>query len=667
MSKSDAHYEELRRYSAFQSVNKPAWHGEKDIHGYDTETADGEVFLLTRCFDGKKPEYIDANGGFLSADSIWSALTHRKARQSVNVWYNLDFDAEVMLSKLLSDEEMAMLEATRTVKCDHGRITFIPGKFLKLTSNGHVVWHYDVSQFFFAPLESAADDWLERSKADENIDVTAFGSDGDMVNNYILENWFEIRKYGMIDAELTRDLWGEAVRLGEKLNIPMGSPISTGYLAEQYLRAHMGQKVGHGRAKIQRMAWDAFSGGRFESFKRGHVGEVVGADINSAYPTMIEKLPDPETVYWAYQPNIRAIRDCHWGFVRAEVTTSDVQIQPFGTKNHGEADGHPEGTLYFPRLEGETVTVLADTFTFALENRMIESFEIKDAVAGFEVSNTRYPWRDGLDIGGIYETRKNYEKESRDGPTNPKMGHLLKIILNSMFGKTCQTTAKRRPVGSWADLEENEKFVSTLALPKRFKRAFDIGIAERLEVGNWWNPFTAAYITGLTRLELHRRAIEYDLVDDTVMFATDCVMFDAEAYRESSFESDLVRPGLGWWDYDYKGDAFVIGSGVYEVDKGSEVKTATRGFREAQLEYGLRNEAQKAGDTDIQIESTRPKTMGEAVWLDNGEITDIGKFTDFERSLRADMDSKRDWSKSSPTFDDLLLGPESSRPLEKSG
>lgn len=666
MSKSDAGYEEIRREAAFNSVKKPSWHGEKDIHGYDTETADGKVFLLTRCFDGKEPEYIDANGGFLSGDRIWDALTHRNARQAVNVWYNLDFDADVMLSHILSDEQKAMLVACNYVETERGSILFVPGKFLKIESDKHAYWHYDVSQFFFAPLDDAADGWLGRSKENENIDVEHFGRDGDMVNNYILNNWFEIRKYGRIDAKLTRDLWGEAVRLGEKLDIPMGSPISTGYLAEQYLRAHMGSKVGHGRAKIQRLAWDAFSGGRFESFKRGHVGEVVGADINSAYPTMIEQLPDPETVYWAYEPNTKAIRDADWGFVRATVTTADVPIQPFGAKNDGEEPDHPEGTLYFPRLIEQEVTVLADTFTFALENGMIESYRIHDAVAGFEVSRTRFPWRDELNINGLYETRKDYEKSDRPGPTNEKMGHLLKIILNSMFGKTCQTTAKRRPVGSWADLEENEDFISTLALPERFKRAFDIGIAERLEVGNWWNPFTAAYITGLTRLELLKRTIEYDLVDSCVMFATDCVMFEADAYRESSFESDLVRSGLGWWDYDYEGDAFVVGSGVYEVDKGDEVKTATRGFREAQLNYGLRAEASRAGEDDIGIESTRPKTMAEAVWLDNGEITDIGKFTDFERALRADMDSKRDWDSDAPTFSDLLSGPESSRALRKS-
>ena len=650
MSKSDTPLDDISLAKAYKPPTKPKWASDKQINGFDTETADGNIFMLSVAWEGEAGEYAENNGEFVPSETLWDYITHKKARGSLNMWYNLNFDANVLLSHLLTDKQLAILTTSARVEADGYEITFIPGKFLKVRDeHGNTCTHYDASQFFYTSLDKAAKKWLNKGKR-SGIDTSKFGKKDEKssVNDYILKHWFAIRKYAKVDAELVRDLWKEAVKTGEELDIPMGLPFSTGYLAESYLNHKMPEKPGIGPKDMANLAWDSYKGGRFEIFKRGDVGKVAGPDINSAYPYVFSMLPDPKTLRWEREQsaNIEAISNADYGFVKITVTTdSSRTIQPFGVK--------VDGKLKYPALEEKEITVVKDVFIHAYENGLIEDFTLQDCWLGYETVGTHYPFDF---INSMYETRKEFEANGY-----MKKGLLLKIILNSMYGKTCQTTPKREAVTDEIDLGSNQEFVPSLSLPKMLREAYENGFVETLECGHWFNPFLASYITSITRLELHKRVLEYGLEDDTVMMATDCLMVQKEAYDNSNFENDLVEEGLGNWDYDYAGKAFVIGAGVYEVEKeDGSTKTVTRGFREADLEGKLKD-ACEGSDGAITIESLRPKTIAEAVWHGQ-KISDVGQFLEFSRELKPDMDDKRKWL-GEADFSDYLEGTQNSKPL----
>lgn len=653
MAKSDTPLQEIVLDRAYTPPRKPAFSGDKPINGFDTETADGKVFALSFAYDGFGGA-VEESKEYLQPSQILDKITNRQCRSAINVWYNLDFDANVILASILDKEQLAEVNTLNTTQTKNFEITYVKGKFLSMKDqNGNSYTHYDVSQFFYGRLENAVNQWLGETKANDGIDTKKFGDADGHVNSYIDNRYDKIAKYARKDAVLVRDLWKKAVEVGEDLGVPMGKPYSTGYLGESYLNAQLNWKPGIGPRPMAKLAWDCYHGGRFEVFKRGKTGPVVGPDVNSAYPYIISNLPDPATLQWAKidNPTVEELRQYDYGFIDGVVSTNKNRtIQPFAYK--------VDDKLKYPILIDKPVQTLKEIFTHAVDNNLVTDYTLNTAWVATEVSDTRYPFEF---LKPMYETRKDFESKERQGDYNPLAGQWLKIILNSIYGKTCQTTPKRERLEGEITLEKFQHFISPLSLPKLIRGAYEEGIIEWLEAGAWFNPFIASYITGLTRLELHKRVLEYGLEEDTVMFATDSIMVERKPFEESGFD-ELVKEGLGNWDYDYYGkDSFVIGAGIYEVElDNGKFKTMTRGFKEAQLDGTLTKTAQQSGE-ELSVESTRPNTLGEIVWH-NEPISDIGKFEKRERGLRADFDDKRVWP-NAKTYEKLLSEKQESKPI----
>lgn len=664
MSKSDRDLKRIDTSRASSTdFGTPTWADDKPINALDFETVRGEPFMLAVRFDDGTERVIQNVGGgeprIIGGDTLLSALTHKRMRGAINVWFNLNFDAQILLKALPRRciQEIQVCGST-TYETANGReysIDYVPKKFLRIDDgNGNSYWHYDISQFAYGSLESAAQTWLDADaeKLNDDLDVggdawnESLADDGTIVG-YVADRWNEIRRYALRDVELTRSLAAEIIRVAEnevEPAIPMGKPISTGYMAADFVRAHLEHKPGWGATHVQQMAWDAYAGGRFEVYERGNVGAVAGPDINSAYPWVMSELPDPNSLNWHKTTALDDLRDAELGFVRATVTTdADRRIQPFAVKNPNV------GRVEYPALESAEITTLAPTFLFAVDEGIVTDYEIHEAVVGRETDVTNYPFDF---LNDLYDKRKRLEADGRDKPAM-----LLKIVMNSLYGKTCQTTVKVSEVkpddGKVRpdDLEPWEQIgMSPFA---------EVPIIERYQSGRLFNPVLASYITGMTRLELHKKVVKHGLEADTYMFATDCIMVDREAFRASGFIDAEMGDSLGEWDYDYDGDdALIVASGVYEVyDDGDVLKTKARGFDELLSDDApsLRASIQATDRADaLPVETTRPLTIGDAL-ARNEPTRDVGVFVDGERDLSADMDSKRVWP-SSVEWADLLGG-----------
>lgn len=678
MTKSDAPLSEIGTSNARKPQrNSDLFHRDAPIHAWDTETRDGDVFMLSCSPDdaGAFVRTADDYGGTYP-DTIPSArllenLCRKRFRAGVNVWYNLGFDAQVLFKGLGSDVVRDLRHTTQATFEEGGTkyaLTYIPGKFLKI-EKGRDTWeHYDIAQILPGGLATNAAEWLDRDKMGDTVDVDRFGDVA-----YLIDNRAEIERYARIDADLTRDLWHKFVSVAESslLKIPCGKPYSTGYLAYAYLNHHI-PKPGWGLDAAQSLAWDAFRGGRFEVLERGVVGDVAVPDINSAYPAVLSELPDPATVAWTLEGQespvtMGALRRADWGFVDVTVSTWDGRIQPFAVK--------PDGAVVYPRLSDARVTVLVDTFLWAVQEGLVTDYTLHRAALARETDATRYPF--GF-LKELYDRRNRWKRQGRDHGQR-----LLKIVYNSMYGKTAQTNLR----GRWVDGPTD---ANDLKPHQSFKVPSDSGgraLIVSQESGSIFNPFLAAHITGRTRLELLKRVFEYGLQDDVVMFATDSLMVRAEAFEASDFHRDLVDGStLGAWDYDARGDAVVVGSGVYEVWRSdvdetafhtggrqtlsdvreltaAGVKTGTRGFREADLDGSLWTNLEATGGDAFEITNYRPVSMGEAMSQTKLSLSDVGAFRETGRPLRAGFDSGRVWERDEPTFADLFARSEASEPL----
>lgn len=644
MAKTDYPLSQVDLSRVFRKPGKPAFLGDKPVNGYDTETADGRVFMLAASFQSVGGKVWHNHGDILSPEVVFGALTNRNAREGINVWYNLDYDANCLLS-LLPADSLYSLTVLGRIDWEGYEITYIPGKFLSIKDpNRHTYSHFDVSQFFFGSLAKVSAERLNIPKLD-NVDVKLFGLENGKVNQYIRDQWDKILEYIERDAELPRQLWADFARESEALEIPCGRPYSTGYLAEQYLNTKFDEeyKPGFGYVPMQEHALQAYRGGRFEIFKRGSVGEIITVDINSAYPYIARDLPDPGSLRWSAlrNPSVDDIRSYRYGIVRATVTTDATRpIQPFAVRK--------DGRLLFPALRNYTVNVTLPEFLYAVESGLVLSYTIHRAWVGKETWSTRYPFHF---IQALYDERNRLKEAGED-----KKQQALKIILNSIYGKLIQLTDFVAAHPEDAEFPSHWIFHPTELYPKEVQEYIDrmkLGIHKEIKAGVYFNPFLGAYITGLTRLNLLRSTIEAGLEHDTVMFATDSVMFNRAAYDESNFARDHVRGGLGGWGVEAEGDGFIVGSGVYQIElPNGDLKKRFRGVASGfggwdvaykeDLRKAVGMAIEEKGRDVIPLTTTRPLRISQMIWQ-HFDQQEVGKFLTFPKSIAAGMDVKRNW------------------------
>lgn len=665
MAKSDIPFDTLDFSRVRRQPGKPAYLADKPVNGFDTETTNGRVFLMSFCYAGSEPEALHNKGKPLDPDTLFKALTNRRARGAVNVWFNLDFDVNVMLAALPKE---ALLDLTVFNECkwEGYTIGYIPGKLLSIKDpHKHVYQHFDVAQFFFGSLDKASEEWLGKRKAKDGLDVTRF-SDAE----YVKENWTSILHYAKEDARLVRDLWTQFSSEAEPLGIPCGKPYSTGYLAEQtYNVVFRGEgKPGFGYYPAQKIHWQAYHGGRFEIMQRGNVGQVVTVDINSAYPAVLQGLPDPASLLWKHRPDITPdeMRGFDFGAIEAVITTDPKRpVQPFAVKIGGN--------LKFPALDRVRISVLLHEFLYALDVGLITDYEIKDAWVARTSPMTRYPF---AFVNDLYRKRQEFKRAKLD-----KKQTVLKIVLNSLYGKLAQLTDKTIEHGNDEEWKKSWIFYPIEVYPAEVQAHLKKDFRElhkEVGTGTYFNPFLAAHITGLTRLALLRAVVDSGLEKSVVMLATDSMMIKAGAFSKSDFLDRFGGSDLGAWEVESKGKAFVVGSGVYEVEKpNGERHVRSRGFSPSFGVWGMNlngvslKEAAKLAEWDgehdtIRISHKRPLKIGQAIWQ-GLDIARVGVFEEWPKGITAGMDSKREWPKGEGVrFADLLKKGEQSKPLRHS-
>lgn len=487
-------FKDIRKLRTKRPQNRdPARSKLRPIHALDTETYQGNVFLIA-----------DSDGRFLdeiTPDNTIKFLFHKKYQNSWNFFYNLGYDAEVIL-KLLGSE-LYRYRKTRKLsfRFQDYKIEYYPNKCLKINKGHHSVLFYDIAQFYDRKSLSIAYQ-NNIGKLSESY-LAMKDKRSEFSTWYYNHNKKKIRNYCIQDCILTKQLAEKWINLfHDAFSFYPAKWPSSGYLAEKVL---INNRVNFPKFdsipyEIQDLALRSYFGGRFEMLKRGFIGKAYLYDINSAYPYAITQIPDLVRGKWIQRKSIH--KDAKLGFFEIESDIPDhTYIPPFPFKANGQ--------IVFP--SGKFITYVTLAELLACEND--SWYTIRNSWQ-FVPDSDAHPYKKFIE--GWYQ--KRLELKQNGSP----MQLPIKIILNSIYGKTGQKVNRI--------------------------------------IGNLFNPVIFSFITGFARAQLYRFVIKNDIERDMVAFATDSICttkkldVDSNQLGEFSFEKsadDVFYLQNGFYRFDH--------------------------------------------------------------------------------------------------------------------
>ncbi|MGQ0794830.1 MAG: DNA polymerase [Nitrosopumilaceae archaeon] len=544
------------------------------VVGLDTETEDGNIFLLCDSFQNKI-EYPN-----ITFNNIVRFLF--KHEGSWLFFYNLQYDAECIL-KLLPSEVFNPYRKYKKMKFKHNgyEIAYIPKKQLTIRMGKHSVSCYDIAQYYDnVPLQKAYAEYIKKPLDDSYLEMKKKRKFFSL--NYFLRHKKEIRKYCVQDCILTKELSENWLDIfSDVFKFYPRNWVSSGYLAE---KVSIFYKIDipffhDTKYEIQDLAWKSFYGGRFELVQRGHIGECYLYDINSAYPFALTNLPDIKDGRWKESNKINP--KALLGFFHIQARIDDaVKIAPFPfrTKNN---------RIIYPTGEFETYVTLEELKSVIGDSRI--KFKIIDSYQFIPSKNCKFPFKKFIEE----QYSKRLELKSQNNP----LERAIKIVLNSMYGKTAQRVDNK--------------------------------------MGNLFNPIIASFITGFARAHLYRFMREYDLEHQIVAFATDSV-----ACRKRI--EGLNSANLGEMKLDKDGkDVYFLSNGFYRFNG----KWKNRGIgydNEKKIE--IEHQDTKVGNDGqlyITIKTTRTTHIKSGIIYD--KLDQIGKIEPYEKKIDLNSDKKRFW------------------------
>ena len=213
-----------------------------------------------------------------------------------------------------------------------------------------------------------------------------------------------------------------------------------------------------------------------------------------------------------------------------------------------------------------------------------EFYKILDTYQ-FIPSKGEYPYKEFIE--NLY--LKRLELKQKNNPLQLP----LKIILNSIYGKTGQKVNRR--------------------------------------IGNLFNPVIFSFITGYTRAQLYKFVIANNMERNVVAFATDSIITTKKLEYDSS--------DLGVFKLENSAnDVFVLQNGFYRFNgKWKQRGLGKLGSKEIEHLETI----EKHGKLFYKMKVLRSKRLRSSILQDS--IKDIGKIKPIVREVNLNADKKRFW------------------------
>ena len=562
---TDSPSKKLPTYYYSQKQNRsPAGSKIREINALDTETRDGNIFLIA-----------DSDGEFedkITPDSVISFLFRRKYENAWNFFYNLTYDAEVIL-KLLGTELNEYKNSRKLIfYYKEYKFTYIPEKCLRIRKKKHSVVFFDIAQFFSKKGLLKA--------YEENIGLIPDSykemktKRGQLSKTFYRKNTSKVRQYCIQDCKFTKELSEYFIKLFyDMFAFYPRRWVSSGYLAEKVLINNGIEfpQVKDIPQQVCDFAWSSYFGGRFEMLQRGFIGTAHVYDINSAYPYAITQLPDLLNGDW-YRTDERILDKAKVGFFKIQVDVDDLkQVCPFPFRK--------KNRILYPSGEFITYCTLQELIAVGndVQYSIIDSYQ-------FIPRGKKLPFRKF--INSLYQKRLELKKQN-----NP-MQLPIKIIINSIYGKTGQTSHR---------------------------------------IGSLFNPVIFAFITGYSRAMLYQFMKKHKLENDIVAFATDSIC--------TTKKINVNSEKIGEFSMDATGnDCYFLQNGFYRIN-GSWKQRGIGKLGSKEIEH--LDTIERDGKLFYSFKVNRVGRLRNSIITNN--LANIGKFQIYEKQINLNADRKRMW------------------------
>ena len=544
----------------------------RKIYALDTETTQkGELLILA----DNEGNYIGL--GKSKINQVLKFLFSKRYEGSWCFFWNLHFDARIILRLILTElteKDLNKFYYTGRCKILGYSIHYIEKRKLSIKKGKHSVNFFDIAQFFpQAELKQAYKNNIKK-QLPVHYEVMK-GSRNDFTKDYYKRHKKEMRTYCIDDCILTRELSVHWVNMFYKaFGFYPSHWISSGYLAEKILINHgvMIPKFEDTPLVVQELAWNCYVGGRIELVTRGFTDKAYIYDINSAYPYALTKIPEFTKGDWIQSKTV--LPNALLGFFKIKCNIPETKhIAPFFFKVRNK--------IIFPNGEFITYATLEELKSCESTSwfEVIDSWQYVD-------SNPFYPFK--RIIEEFYEKRQELKRQG-DPLELP-----IKIILNSIYGKTTQTT--------------------------------------EMKIGNLFNPIIGSTITGKCRAMLYETIVSNDMEKDVVMMYTDSIT--------TTKKLNLDSKNLGEFSQDFKGSIYALQSGFYSKNGKFE---KSRGIGQLGDETIIHKDTKldSKGRLVYEFEKTRVGTI--KMNIKNKTIEKIGSFSKVKRNLKLNGDRGRHW------------------------
>lgn len=272
--------------------------------------------------------------------------------------------------------------------------------------------------------------------------------------------------------------------------------------------------------------FNAYYGGRTETFERGYITDYNYYDFNSLYPSIMAQktFPDPNTLRVTHK-NTKKYIEQYEGVSHVRIYVPQMDYPPLPHRQENGRVIFPCGTLdgWFSHIEIRHAMKLGCVLQ--------------------KVYKTQYTKTTCKPFAGFVTTLYNLRKEFKQ--TNNPMEFVVKIMMNSLYGKFGQ---------KWRDLD-NWQHESTVTLKDIAKAGIVERMGKYMRLGkiqakpkNFSIPLWAIYTTAYGRIKLHEAIVKHKpvYVDTDSLITKDTIPESnelGELKREMKIASGIiVRP-----------------------------------------------------------------------------------------------------------------------------
>lgn len=287
----------------------------------------------------------------------------------------------------------------------------------------------------------------------------------------------ELISYNIRDAEISYNfmkfLYKSFFKIGASHKITIASTSMSLYRNKYLNNVYFLHPV-----KILSDIFKGYYGGRVEAFKRGEIRNYNYYDFNSLYPSvMLNEFPNPNTLREANKFNIALIRN-YEGMSNVIVSCPDMAypLLPYRSDNK----------LLFP------VGMFRGWYThIELRKALKMGYSIIKHFKTYYYEKCCYPFRDF--VFDMYDKRLLYKEK------NSSMEYIIKILMNSLYGKFGQ---------KFTDRDEWKPFPETLEELDKYENFERVGNMIRIKHSytnpkGFCIPIWASYVTAYGRLKLY--------------------------------------------------------------------------------------------------------------------------------------------------------------------